>query len=324
MSNWLNPVTDYLNAAKSGSDVGLALARIQNDKSESAAKLARAAQAEENQNALGYATLNARQQEAQQSAAEKLQAAMAQQADLNDWRRSKLEQSNQSLGIKSAAADSLIDTRSRKLDMTGDRYATLEEQGNRKLDQTDEKISQSQQRIDDRAANNAIINSLKQQALELAKSKSITPGDKAVLQGATHSLWSAQSALANPLMPTTSPAYTNVLNQINDAKKVIQSFRQPAAASAADALAPTAAMTSPAAETGSPFSGINVTSPSSNAGLFAPSAADALTSGTTTGALPAATAPEAKVRVKSPDGTIGTIPASQLDDAIANGYEQVQ
>lgn len=241
-SNWLNPVVDYLNAAKSGSDVGMALARILNDKSEASAKLAQAAQAEADQTDLGYAQIGAKERESGQSAAEKLQAATEQQSALNNWRNEKLDQGQQGLDLRAANTGSMIDTRTGKL-----------AQGDRRLDQGDTRIDQGQQRIDDRAAQNTIANSLKSQAFELSKSKTITPGDRAVLQGATHSLWSAQKALTDPLMLSTSPSYTNAVNQINDAKKVIESFRKPTA-SAADSL------TTPTTSTGT-----------------GPSAADALT-----------------------------------------------
>lgn len=300
---------DFLNASKSGAETGLALARILNEKGESSRKLDQAEQAESDQTGLGYAGINARQQEAGQSAAEKLQAAMASQAALNNWR-------NQNLDLKTGAAESLNDYRNSRLS-----------QADTRIDQGQQKIDQSGERMDARAKQNAAANALKEKAANaLATRHDLTDSQRLVLAGAIHSTSQAQSVLLNGSDAQQGSA-SNLLNQ---ASAVIQSLtgqQVPAAA----ALAKPAAATTPATATGT-----TPDAASANYNLFAPqstatgdtSAAAALTPASQplfqNDAPNTQAAPAARVKVKSPDGKTGSIPAEQLDDAIANGYEQVQ
>jgi len=281
--NWLNPVTDYLNAAKSGTDAGLALARILNDKQQAAEKLALSQDSEANQNALGYATLAAKEREAAQSGAEsqqmaaaKLQEAAASRDSLNQWRNEKADQSQQNIGLRGDALEALINWR------------------NRRGDQIDTGQGMRQQTIDNKQANIEAANAAKEAAANaLAMKHDLTDSQKLLLSGAIHSANQVQAVLYNVNVREGDPQYSSATNQIAKAKSVIQSLSggaSPSAAtnltlpttstgtSAADALA--GASTSPVSLGG----GVSIGSPTGGA-----SAADALTSGTTTGALPAAT-----------------------------------
>lgn len=274
-SNWLNPVQDFLAASKSGADAGLALARIQNDKSEAAAKLAQAAQSEEDQNALGYAQLSAKKDEAGQSAAEKLQAAMAQQSALNQWRNDKLDQGQQKIDLSGANTGSLIDTRAAKL-LQGD---TRLDQGQQKIDMAGDKLTQQA----DQFAQKLAANKLWREA-QYGGGK-MTQVEKGLFDQALNHQTAATKTLMQPYAdPHTSSTASNILQQT---QSVIDSFK--------------------------------LKYPGKTAATGSASAADALT-----GATPAPDAANQRVRVKSPEGKIGSIPANQLDDAIKSGYEQVQ
>lgn len=293
-SNWLNPVQDFLAASKSGADAGLALARIQNDKSEAAAKLAQAAQSEEDQNALGYAQLSAKKDEAGQSAAEKLQAAMAQQSALNQWRNDKLDQGQQKIDLSGANTGSLIDTRAAKL-LQGD---TRNDQG--------------QQRIDNRKSAIEAANKLKEKIIsDLATRHDLTDSQKLIMAGANRTLAQGHSALINPNVKEGDAQYSAATNLIAQAGAVLDSLSKKTSGtgtSAADAL------TQPQAV---PFV---IGSPSANYGLFQPSAADALNGAAGTTPAPAA-APAASATVSPttkeefdalPSGSLYVNPADGL------------
>lgn len=283
MAQWLSPVVDYLNAAKSGTEAGQSLARILNDKQQAADKLAQADRQQNQATAFEYASLASKEREAEQTAAEKLQAAQAQQAALQDWRNQKVDQGQQTIDLRTSAADALNNYR-------GARLGQIDRTG----DQKDTALGLSQQRMVDKESYNAAALNLRQQALDLSKSRTLSAGDKVVLQGAAHSLWAAQKALVDPMMNTSLPAYTNAVNQINDAKGVIDGFRTKAGSTSTTTTAPAATViTAPSAadaltpNTGSLSLGGGVTIGSPTGTGAATSAADALTGTTVTNSLPA-------------------------------------
>jgi hypothetical protein len=280
---------DFLNASKSGTESGLALARVLNEKQEAAAKLALARDQEDNQNALGYATLAAKEREVGQTAGDKLQAALAQNEAINAYRTGKLDQGQQTIDLKSSVADALNNYRTGVLGQKSDSAKDLSNYRSGKLDLGQQALDLKGQQIQ---------NQSEQAAAKLAQNKlwyqgqygnKLSPTDKMDYQNAQKILENSYSAIIKGGLTPDSDAYKMATNTIANSQSTIDRIKAKSpgggtttinspTGSAADAL------------TATPAGTINLgggvtmgTGPSAT-----PSAADALTSGTATNALPTA------------------------------------
>lgn len=265
---------DYLNAAKSGTDAGLALARILNDKQQAAEKLSLAQDSEANQNALGYASLAAKERESaqsggenQQMAAAKLAAAQEQNLALQDYRQQSLDQ-------RSSASDELNKYRTDKLGETKQRHADLLSLGQQNL-------AKSYAWLSDKAT---------------SRTAKMSDVDKAAMSNAMSKQSAALKALTQSFGDTASPGYILASKTLTDSQAEIDAIQSKyGGVSSQPAPAGTTTMTSPSAAeqlTGStPLSlggGVTIGGPATTTGAApSTSAADALTSGTSTGSLSA-------------------------------------
>lgn len=286
-SNWLNPVQDYLNAAKSGTEAGQALARILNDKQQAAEKLVQADRQQADSNALAYATLGSKEAEATQTAAErqqeaaaKLMAAQAQSDSLNQWRQNSLAEKSKeataNLGYKTNALNDR------------DYFKQLA------ADQNAQKIQNQADQAAQKLANSAAWRRSQYGA-------KMTQPEKSDYDLASSTILAARKAL---LTGAVGDAYTTATNLIATASAKQDSLQAKyggvTPSAAGDLTLPTSASTNGSAADALQLPlGISVTSPSSNVELFTSSGAspsDALTTGTATGSLPSASAAPAATK----------------------------